>query len=83
MPATPAPTVTNRWPRSPPRSAIKAAGVVVYTVGFNIYGNQSAQDIVEQCATDPAHVFLPIGGGALKCAFRAIAVGIKDLRIAR
>ena len=35
-------------------TAMKAKGIVVYTVGFQLGGNQTAIDTLNQCATDPA-----------------------------
>ena len=62
---------------------MKTAGVVVYTVGFNVVNDQRAKDLVSQCATSPAHVYLPSGGQALKDAFRSIGQDIASLRIAQ
>ncbi|MFZ5668310.1 MAG: pilus assembly protein TadG-related protein [Pseudomonadota bacterium] len=62
---------------------IKAAGVIVYTVGFDVAGDQAAQDIVQTCATDAAHVFLPSSGADLKTAFHAIGQDISRLRLSR
>jgi len=62
---------------------MKAAGVIVYTVGFNVVNDQRAKDLVNQCATSSAHVYLPSGGAALKSAFRAIAQDISSLRLSR
>lgn len=62
---------------------MKAAGVIVYTVGFDVGGDPNAQAIVQQCATDSAHVYLPSTGAALKDAFHAIGEDITRLRISR
>lgn len=64
-------------------SAMKANGIVVYSVGFNIAGNQSAIDVVNGCATDLRHVYLPSGGAALSEAFSAIGAEIDNLRLTR
>ncbi|HYD31852.1 MAG TPA: pilus assembly protein TadG-related protein [Azospirillaceae bacterium] len=64
-------------------SAMKAQGIVVYTVGFNIAGNQPAIDVVNGCATDAEHVYLPNGGTALSAAFSAIGAEIDNLRLSK
>jgi Flp pilus assembly protein TadG len=63
--------------------AMKAQGVVVYTVGFALSGNANAEDIMEECATDADHVFLPDSGADLKVAFRAIGQDINALRLSK
>ncbi len=62
---------------------MKAAGVVVYTVGFEIVDDQKARDLVNFCATDAKHVYMPSGSADLKDAFRAIARDINALRLSR
>ncbi len=63
--------------------AMKAQGVVIYTVGFALAGNTAAEDIMEECATDGDHVFLPDSGADLKVAFRAIGQDINALRLSK
>lgn len=63
--------------------AMKAQGVVIYTVGFALSGNAAAENIMETCATDADHVFLPDSGADLKVAFRAIGQDINALRLSR
>ena len=60
---------------------MKAAGVKVYTVGFNIVDDQRARDLVNGCATDSSHVYLASGGDALIAAFRDIGRDISALRL--
>lgn len=62
---------------------MKAAGVIIYTVGFDVSSDPSAQAIMQQCATDADHVYLPSTGAALKDAFHAIGEDISRLRISR
>ncbi|MDP1630693.1 MAG: pilus assembly protein [Caulobacter sp.] len=62
---------------------MKAAGVIVYTVGFDVGGAQQAQNLLQSCATDAKHVYLPSSGAALKDAFRAIGQDISQLRLSR
>lgn len=62
---------------------MKAQGVIIYTVGFDVADDDDAQDIMTECATDAQHVYLPSTGAALKSAFRAIGQDISRLRISR
>ncbi len=62
---------------------MKAAGVIVYTVGFDVIATPAAQSLIANCATDSAHVYLPADGTALKDAFAAIAEDISNLRISK
>jgi len=61
--------------------AMKAEGVIVYTVAFDISESQDVVDLVNSCATSPDHVYLPESGAELKQAFRDIAVQVSNLRI--
>lgn len=63
--------------------AMKAQGVVIYTVGFALSGNSAAENIMEDCATDADHMFLPDSGADLKVAFRAIGQDINALRLSK
>ncbi len=64
-------------------AAMKAEGVVVYTVGFELGGNATAENFIKKCATSSDHVYLPSGGGALKDAFAAIGKDILKLRLSK
>jgi len=64
-------------------TAMKAAGVTVYTVGFDLDGNATAENFIKTCATSSSHVYLPSGGGALKDAFAAIGKDIMKLRLSK
>ena len=57
--------------------------VIVYTVGFNVVNDQRAKDLVNNCATDADHVYMPSTGADLKDAFAAIGRDITTLRISR
>ncbi|MDP1732092.1 MAG: hypothetical protein Q8L54_13145 [Devosia sp.] len=63
--------------------AIKAAGIIVYTVGFDIVNNQNARDLMANCATDASHAYLATTGTDLKDAFREIGQNISALRLSR
>lgn len=63
-------------------AAMHTAGVVVYTVGFQITGDTNAETLINTCATDSRHVYLPTSGAQLSDAFKAIGVELNNLRIA-
>lgn len=63
--------------------AMKNAGVVVYTVGFKIVDNQSARDLMANCATGPSYAYLAQDGAALKRVFADIAQNIAQLHVSR
>ena len=62
---------------------MKAQGVIIYTVGFDVGSDVAAQNIVQACATDADHVYMPSTGASLKAAFHAIGEDISRLRISR
>jgi Flp pilus assembly protein TadG len=64
-------------------SNMKAQGVIIYTVGFDVGSDASAEAIVRECATDAQHVYLPSTGADLKTAFHAIGEDISRLRISK
>ncbi|MEJ6790412.1 ubiquitin-activating E1 FCCH domain-containing protein [Brevundimonas sp. BR2-1] len=64
-------------------AAMKAQGVIVYTVGFQITAGGQAATLLADCASTPANVFLPASGGDLSEAFAAIGRDITQLRISR
>jgi hypothetical protein len=59
---------------------MKAEGIIVYTVGFKLNA-PTAQNTLEQCATDPDKFYEAKDGGALRSAFQAIATDIATLRL--
>ena len=62
---------------------IKAAGVVVYTVAFQIPGDQAgALDLLNSCATDKDKYYAPGTEAELLAAFTAIGRDISELRLA-
>ena len=64
-------------------TAMKAQGVIVYTVGFSITAGTDEAQVLADCASTPVNVFLPATGGDLSEAFAAIGRDITRLRIAR
>jgi hypothetical protein len=66
----------------------RAAGVIIYTVGFDIntgtVGNVSAAlDLLQNCATDLDKYFNATNNTGLLAAFQAIGDSISQLRIAK
>ena len=64
-------------------TAMKAAGVIVYTVGFQVVNDQRARDLINGCATSAGHVHLADSGASLRTAFAAIGRDLTQLRISR
>lgn len=64
-------------------AAMKTAGIIIYTVGLDVIATPAAQDLVQQCATSPTHVYLPANGTELKQAFRDIAMKVSRLRLSK
>ncbi|MGZ9098619.1 MAG: ubiquitin-activating E1 FCCH domain-containing protein [Brevundimonas sp.] len=63
--------------------AMKAQGVIVYTVGFQIAAGGNAADLLADCASSAQHAYLPSSGSDLSEAFAAIGRDITRLRISR
>ncbi len=61
---------------------MKAKGIEVYTVGFQL-DNQMAIDTLSACATDVNHFYNSTTGDALKAAFRDIALKISTLYLSQ
>lgn len=64
-------------------TAMKARGVLVYTVGFQITAGGDAANMLQACASTPANFYLPASGGDLSEAFAAIGRDITQLRISK
>ncbi len=68
-------------------AAMKAKGVVVYTVGFDLKsaGAYKARvtDTLKSCASDSSKFYQAEDGGALTAAFREIAADITSLRLSQ
>ncbi len=64
-------------------TAMKAKGIVVYTVGFDLGGNQTAIDTLSGCATDSSKFYNANNGDQLKQAFRDIALKISQLYLSK
>ncbi|WP_414461683.1 vWA domain-containing protein [Hyphomicrobium sp. DY-1] len=64
-------------------TAIKAKGIEVYTVGFQIGTGTLADTTLKNCATDTNHYYNSSTGDALKAAFRDIALKISTLYLSQ
>jgi hypothetical protein len=65
-------------------TAMKAKGIVIYTVGFDLGGNQTAIDTLTQCATDPAKFYNAANDGSqLQQAFTDIALKLSSLYLSK
>jgi Flp pilus assembly protein TadG len=64
-------------------SAMKANQIEVYTIGFDIGGSTTIENFLNDCATDIEHAFIAEDGDQLKQVFRAIALNISRLRLAK
>jgi hypothetical protein len=65
-------------------TAMKAQGIVIYTVGFDLGGNQTAIDTLTQCATDPAKFYNAANDGSqLQQAFTDIALKLSSLYLSK
>jgi len=60
---------------------MKAAGVTVYTVGFEVANGSQAQQVLNQCASSSGHAYNASSGAELRDAFRDIATAISLLRL--
>jgi hypothetical protein len=59
---------------------MKAAGIEVYTVGFEISEGGEADETMELCASSEDHYYHATDGDTLRAAFRDIALKIATLR---
>jgi Flp pilus assembly protein TadG len=64
-------------------TAMKAAGIVIYTVGFNISSNSSPAVTMRNCATDLSKYFQPATGEELVEDFAEIGQDITELRLSQ
>ena len=64
-------------------AGMKQKGITVYTIGFDLGGNQTAIDTLSSCATDPTKFYNAASGEQLRQAFRDIAVKISNLYLSR
>lgn len=63
--------------------AMKANGIVIYTVGFGLSEGTPAANVLRYCASGASSYFLAADGAALQESFKQIAKNISALRISR
>jgi len=63
--------------------AMRDTGIEVYTVGFDLGGNQTAIDTLRSCASDPTKFYETTTGEDLRQAFQAIALRISPIKLVR
>lgn len=64
-------------------AAIKASGIMIFTVGLQLNTAEYSDDFLLACATSPAHAHLASDNDELKAAFKSIATSISKLRLSR
>lgn len=64
-------------------NAMRADGVIIYTVGLQLNTSGFSDDFLLACAGNPQNAFLADDNEQLEAAFRNIAIAISRLRIAR
>jgi Mg-chelatase subunit ChlD len=77
---------TNGSPTSQAKSlctAMKAEGITVYTVGYDISSSTKAQSLLSDCASDSSKYYLSSSTSDLEAAFAAIADEIVSLRLSK
>lgn len=62
---------------------MKAAGVVIYTVGMQLGTSTTTINFLTNCASDPQYAHLASDAAELQTAFKKIAQSISRLRISR
>ena len=75
------PTTPIRQRASNLCTAMKAKGVTVYTIGFQVGGDSNAVNMLSGCATQTSYFYNAANGDALRAAFRDIALQITKLRL--
>ena len=62
---------------------IKAAGITIYTVAFEMAGEDAGLGLLQSCASDEDKYFAPNSNSELISAFKAIGKDISELRITK
>ena len=60
---------------------IKKTGIEVFSIGFDVSGNQTVIDTLRGCANTSAHFYEATSGDGLKTAFRDIALKASTIRL--
>jgi hypothetical protein len=64
-------------------NAMKAKGVLIYTIVFGNGSSTSAKNLMKNCASETDFYFFSPSADALKTAFKAIGDSLSKLRISR
>lgn len=62
---------------------MKARGIAIYTIGFDIADDSEARTLMLQCASSAEHAYLAATGDELQAAFDNIGKKVTALRISR
>lgn len=62
---------------------MKDDNIEIYTVGFDLGGNQTAINTLAACATTPDNAYLAEDSASLQTVFRDIAVKLTDLHLSK
>ncbi len=63
--------------------AMKAAGIEIYTIGFEVDDYPNGKALMQYCATDASHFYNSENGADLQAAFQAIAQNVKALYVSK
>ena len=64
-------------------TSMKNNGILIYTIAFGTDIGQTAQDMLEDCATSPDHYFYSPTAGDLDDAFHQIGDSLANLRVSQ
>lgn len=64
-------------------AAMKAKGITIYTVGFQLQSGGEAEQTMSLCASSKDHTFVANNAQELKQSFRNIALTISDLHLSK
>ena len=62
---------------------MKAKGITIYTVGFDIDDDETAIEVMTNCASSANHAYLAATDAELQTAFREIGRKVTQLRISK
>lgn len=64
-------------------TAMKNAGILIYTVGFDVTAGGTEAQLLASCATDAGKAYIATSGAGLIAAFKEIGQNISDLRLSQ
>lgn len=62
---------------------MKAQGITIYSIGFEVIDDPAVNNMLYSCASSPQHVYNASGSAALRDAFVQIARSIEEVRLTR